>query len=67
MAVALVGYIESLAVAKSEAERLGYEVDPNQEMIANGAANLGAGLSQGFAVNGSLSKSAAGETAGGKT
>jgi high affinity sulfate transporter 1 len=67
LAVALVGYIESLAVAKAEAARLGYDVDANQEMIANGAANLGAGLFQGFAVNGSLSKSAAGETAGGKT
>lgn len=67
MAVALVGYIESLAVAKAEAARLGYEVDADQEMVANGLANLGAGLFQGFAVNGSLSKSAAGETAGGKT
>ena len=67
LAVALVGYIESLAVAKSEATRLGYEVDANQEMVANGLANLGSGLSQGFVVNGSLSKSAAGETAGGRT
>ena len=67
LAVALVGYIESLAVAKEEAARLDYEVDANQEMIANGLANLGAGLAQGFVVNGSLSKSAAGETAGGKT
>ncbi len=67
MAVALVGYIESFAVAKAEAARLGYEVDANQEMVASGLANLGAGLMQGFAVNGSLSKSAAGEAAGGKT
>ena len=67
LAVALVGYIESLAVAKAEAARLDYEVDANQEMVANGLANLGAGLLQGFVVNGSLSKSAAGEAAGGKT
>jgi len=67
LAVALVGYIESLAVAKAEAARLDYEVDANQEMVANGLANLGAGLFQGFVVNGSLSKSAAGEAAGGKT
>jgi high affinity sulfate transporter 1 len=67
LAVALVGYIESLAVAKAEATRLGGEIDANQEMVANGLANLGAGLLQGFVVNGSLSKSAAGETAGGKT
>jgi len=67
LAVALVGYTESIAVAKAEAARLDYEIDANQEMIANGVANLGAGLLQGFAVNGSLSKSAAGEAAGGKT
>ena len=36
-------------------------------MVANGLANLGAGLFQGFVVNGSLSKSAADEHAGGRT
>lgn len=67
LAVAVVGFAESIAVAKEEAARNGYEVDADQEMIANGVANVGAGLFQGFAVNGSLSKSAACETAGGKT
>lgn len=67
LAVALVGYTESIAVAKEDAARHDYEIDANQEMIANGVANLGAGLFQGFAVNGSLSKSAACETAGGRT
>ena len=67
LAVALVGYTESIAVAKAEAARLDYEVDADQEMIANGLASLGAGLLQGFAVNGSLSKSAADEAGGGKT
>ena len=67
LAVALVGFTESIAVAKAEAARLDYEIDADQEMIANGLANVGAGLLQGFVVNGSLSKSAADETAGGKT
>jgi high affinity sulfate transporter 1 len=67
LAVALVGYTESIAVAKAEAARLDYEVDASREMVANGLANLGAGLFQGFVVNGSLSKSAADEEAGGRT
>lgn len=67
VAVALVGFTESIAVAKEEAVRHDYEIDANQEMIANGMSNLGAGLFQSFAVNGSLSKSAACETAGGNT
>lgn len=61
------GFTESIAVAKEEAVRHDYEIDANQEMIANGMSNLGAGLFQSFAVNGSLSKSAACETAGGNT
>lgn len=67
LAVALVGFAESIAVAKEDAIRHDYEIDANQEMIANGMANIGAGLFQGFAINGSLSKSAACEAAGGKT
>lgn len=67
LAVALVGFSESIAVARDDACRNDYVVDANQEMIANGMANLGAGLMQGFAVNGSLSKSAAGEAAGGRS
>jgi len=66
-AVALVGFTESIAVAKDDATRHDYEVDANQEMVANGVANLGAGIFQGFVVDGSLSKSAAGESAGGRT
>jgi high affinity sulfate transporter 1 len=66
-AVALVAFTESIAVAKDDASRHGGEVDADQEMIANGFANIGAGLLQGFAVNGSLSKTAAGEAAGGRT
>jgi SulP family sulfate permease len=63
-AVIIVAFAESFAAAKSYASKLGYEVDANQEMIGLGAANLGAGLSGGFAVDGSLSKTAAGVEAG---
>jgi high affinity sulfate transporter 1 len=67
LAVIVVAFAESYAAAKSYASRFGYEVDANQEMIGLGAANLGAGLSGGFVVDGSLSKTAAGVEAGQKT
>jgi len=67
LAVALIGFTESIAVAKADAARSGREVDADQEMIANGVANLGSGLSQGFVVDGSLSKTAAGQAGGGRT
>lgn len=67
LAVILVAYAESLAAAKEYARKYGYEVDANQEMIGLGVANFGAGISAGFVVDGSLSKTAAGDGAGQKT
>jgi high affinity sulfate transporter 1 len=67
LAVIVVAFAESYAAAKTYASKFGYQVDANQEMIGLGAANLGAGLSGGFVVDGSLSKTAAGVTAGQKT
>jgi high affinity sulfate transporter 1 len=67
LAVIVVAFAESFAAAKSYASKFGYQVDANQEMIGLGAANLGAGLSGGFVVDGSLSKTAAGVGAGQKT
>jgi len=67
LAVIVVAFAESYAAAKTYASKFGYQVDPNQEMIGLGAANLGAGLSGGFVVDGSLSKTAAGVDAGQKT
>ena len=66
-AIAVVGFAESVAAARTYATKHGYEVDANQEMIALGAANLGAGISQGFVVDGSLSKTAASDGAGAKS
>jgi SulP family sulfate permease len=65
--IMLVAYAESVAAAKSYAAEHQYEVDDNQEMIAIGAANLGAGFSQGFVVDGSLSRTAAADEAGQKS
>ncbi len=67
LAVIVVAFAESYAAAKNYATKFGYEIDANQEMIGLGAANLGAGLSGGFVVDGSLSKTAAGVEAGQKT
>lgn len=67
LAIILVGFSQSVAIAKAYGAKGGYRVDPNQEMIGYGVANLGAGALQGFTVTGSLSKSAAAEDAGGRT
>ncbi|MDK1292647.1 MAG: SulP family inorganic anion transporter, partial [Actinomycetota bacterium] len=67
LAVTIVAYAESLATAQPYARKYGAVVDANQVLIALGVANLGAGLSQGFSVAGSLSKTAAGDGAGQRT
>lgn len=67
LAALVVGFAESLASAKVYAEKYNEPIDPNQEMIGYGMANLGSALFQGFVVSGSLSKTAAGDMAGGKT
>ena len=58
---------ESLGAARIFATRNGYEIDPDQELIALGAANISAGVFGGFAVDASMSQSATGEAAGVKT
>jgi SulP family sulfate permease len=64
LALALVALAESIGAARSLAAKGGYEIDPNQELFALGASNVGAGLLQGFPVDASLSRSAVGEAAG---
>ncbi|HKX71151.1 MAG TPA: SulP family inorganic anion transporter [Acidimicrobiales bacterium] len=65
--VMLVGFAEGLGAAKTYAARHHYEVDANRELLGLGAANLGAGLSSGMVVNGSLSKTAVNGAAGART
>ena len=67
IALALVALAESIGTARSLAAQRGYEIDPNQELVALGASNLGAGLLQGFPVDASLSRSAVGAGAGVRT
>lgn len=67
LALALVALAESIGTARSLASQRGYEIDPNQELVALGASNIGAGLLQGFPVDASLSRSAVGAGAGVRT
>lgn len=65
--IALVGYMESIAVAKTLASKKRQQIDANQELIALGAANLSAGLASGYPVTGGLSRSVVNFSSGANT
>ena len=67
LAIALVSLADTISTASSFAARTGQEVRGNQEMIGIGAANLAAGLFQGFPVSTSASRTAVAERAGAKS
>ena len=63
----LVGYTDNVLTARSIATRHGYRIDANQELLALGLTNLSAGLSQGFPVSSSASRTAVPASLGSKT
>jgi len=65
--ITLVSLTDTIATSTAFAARRGDEVDPDQEMIGIGAANLAAGLFQGFAVSTSTSRTAVAEQSGAKS
>jgi high affinity sulfate transporter 1 len=67
MGVLLVGYTDNVLTARAFASRRGYTVDANQELLALGTANVGAGLLQGFPVSSSGSRTAIGDASGSRT
>ncbi len=67
LAIALVGFMESIAVAKAVAARHGYEVDANQELVALGLANIGGGFFRSYPVTGGFSRTAVNDQAGAQT
>ena len=67
LAIALVAYLEGIAVAKALAAKARQRVGPNQELVAVGAANISAGLFQAFPVAGGFSRSAVNYQAGART
>ncbi len=66
-AVALVSFADTSVLSRAYAARLGHYVDPNQEMVGLGAANLAAGFFQGFPISSSSSRTPVAEAAGAKT
>jgi len=65
--ITIVGFMESIAVAKVYARRHRYEVEPNSELVGLGAANVAAGLFGGYPVTGGFSRTAVNDTAGART
>ncbi|MDP2833133.1 MAG: sulfate permease [Pseudomonadota bacterium] len=65
--IALVGYVESIAIAKSLAHRRRETVAPNRELLALGAANLGAAFTGGMPVAGGFSRTMVNFNAGART
>jgi high affinity sulfate transporter 1 len=63
----LLAYIEGVSAARSFATKYGYELDPRQEFLGLGAANLAAALGHGYPVAGGLSQSAVNDKAGART
>jgi high affinity sulfate transporter 1 len=66
-AVAMVSFADTSVLSRVYAVRMGHRVDPNQEMVGLGAANLAAGLFQGFPISSSSSRTPVAEAAGAKT
>jgi len=65
--VALVSFADTSVLSRAYAARTGIYVDANQEMVGLGAANLAAGLFQGFPISSSSSRTPVAEAAGAKT
>jgi MFS superfamily sulfate permease-like transporter len=66
-AVAMVSFADTSVLSRTYAAKTRTHVDPNQEMIGLGAANLAAGLFQGFPISSSSSRTPVAEAAGSKT
>ena len=67
VAIALVSFADTSVLSRTYAAKLRAPVDPNQEMVALGAANLAAGLFQGFPISSSSSRTPVAESAGSRT
>src|SRR5262249_25591328 len=63
----LLAYIEGVSAARTFAAKHGYNLDPRQEFLGIGAANLAAGFGHGYPVSGGLSQAAVNDKAGART
>ncbi len=66
-AIALVSFADTSVLSRTYSARLGDRVDPNQEMVGLGAANLATGLFQGFPISSSSSRTPVAEASGART
>jgi SulP family sulfate permease len=67
MLISIIGFVESVSVGKTLAAKRRQRIDPNQELIALGAANIASGISSGFPVTGGFSRSIVNFDAGAQT
>ncbi|MGL5508765.1 MAG: SulP family inorganic anion transporter, partial [Microcoleaceae cyanobacterium] len=67
IAISFVGFMEAFAVGKFLAQKKRQKIDPNQELIALGFANISAGFSGGYPITGGLSRSVVNYSAGANT
>jgi len=67
LGLALISFNSAMVTARGFAVRNRYEIDPNQEFIALGVADIGAGMLRGFAISGADSRTAVNDSAGGKS
>jgi len=66
-AMALISFADTSVLSRAYAARLDSRVDPNQEMVGLGAANLATGFFQGFPISSSSSRTPVAEAAGART
>jgi high affinity sulfate transporter 1 len=64
LACFMLAYGEAISVARSFAQKHGYEIDPEQELTALGAANVATGMAHGFPVAGGMSQTAVNDMSG---
>ena len=67
VAIAIIGFMEAISIAKAMAARTRQRLDANQELVGQGLGNIASSLSQGYAVSGSFSRSAVNISAGART
>ncbi|MGY1616660.1 sulfate permease [Geodermatophilus sp. SYSU D00691] len=65
--VAIVGFTDNVLTARAFAQRGGYRIDADQELLALGVANVGVGLTQGFPVSSSGSRTVIGDALGSRS
>jgi SulP family sulfate permease len=65
--ISVIGFVESISVAQTLAAKKRQRIDPDQELIGLGAANLGAGFTGGYPVTGGFARSVVNFDAGAET